>query len=408
MAFITQPEIDAAIGDGVGFPDPTARARAPVTTENLHRLRETRMRLRKLAAGEATQMVINVGPGDSYVDGDYWTPVFAKSLQDRFGFAGVGFVGFSFFGTATAPPFVTGGAQPNFGGVSTVCGNVRPDLVAKPTFDGTWTSVNSPGTGMPNISFARSSTAGDRVRFGFPVGHNAARLFYVSNTAGSFRYSWDGGTTWVETVTLAAGQGGLSRLLTGTPATAATLIFEVVSGTVELAGVDMQSSASGVRVHKLGLSGSATNTWSVGGNPYTLRMADLGANLVIVGLQTNDQGAAFVPETTYLAQFSAIITAIRRASFPTGLPNADLLLTSPPENLRTNNVYPMARYSAVTRDFARANDAAYLDHQLNFGELPAQYSSTSGRPWYHSDLVHPATQTGGRMLADATLRAIGA
>jgi hypothetical protein len=386
---------------------------APATTENLHYLRETHMRLRSLAAGDTTQLVIAV-IGDSFVQGNYWTQAFTKALQDKYGFAGSGWVGFGFFGTDLAPPYATGGAQPSFNTAGTTDGNARPDLVPRPTFDGTWTAgYNQNGSFLPSLSYARSTTAGDRARFSFPAGHTSARVFYYrSGTAGSFRYSWDGGSTWAATITYDNTiNAGVATDLVSVPAGAATLIIEVVSGSVSLGGVDMKSSAAGVRVHKLGISGGATNNIATAAsapganNNWRIRMADLGAHLIIMGWQTNDQGSAFVPETTFATNMQTIITGLRHS---TALPNADLFLTSPPENQRVANAYPMARYSAVTRSLARTNKAAYLDDQLNFGETAADYGSASARPWFQSDLLHPVVVTGGRALANARLEAMGA
>jgi hypothetical protein len=374
-----------------------------------YQLRETHMRLTAIQDGVTQQLVIAI-LGDSYVQGNYWSQAFAKRMHALYGMAGVGYVGFGFFGSDVATPFATGGAQPGFGGITSVDGNVRPDLVPTPTFDGVWGSAgatagyNSAGSGLPSLSYAQSTTAGDRVRFSFPAGHTAARVYYNANASGSFRYSWDGGSTWVATITYSSSSGSLSAALSAVPSGAATLILEVVSGTVRLGGVDMQSSAAGVRIHKLGVSGSATNTWSAAaaGGQWRTRMLDLAPNLYIAGWQTNDQGAAFPPTTTYTTNMTAIIAGIRAAS-----PVADILLTSPPENQRTSNAYPMTQYTAAARSLAHSLKTAHLDHQVNFGDVAADYaSSNANRPWYSSDLIHPVKATGGNALANAVLRAV--
>lgn len=372
------------------------------------RLRETRMRLRAIKHGTTQQLIINL-LGDSWVQGDYWSNIFAKALHTEYGMAGVGWVGFGFF-LAGTPPYVTGGAQPNSGGTPTVDGNARPDLVAKPTFDGTWGSAgatngyNRSGSGLPSLSYAESSTVGDRARFTFPAGHTSAQVFYQADVAGSFRYSWDGGSTWQTTISYSAASGALSAALANTPAGAATIILEVVSGTVRLGGVDMRSTAAGVRVHKLGSSGSATNTWNAAAaaGSWKSRIIDLGAHLNMVGFQTNDQGAAYDPATTYTTQLGTIIANLRVAT-----PYCDILLTSPPENQRVANAYPMAQYTTATRALANAQNCAHLDHQFNFGLLPADYAwANAGRKWMAADLVHPDAPTGGAILADGALETL--
>lgn len=379
---------------------------------NLHRLRETHMRLRAIKHGTTQQLIIKL-LGDSFKAGDYWTPIFAKALQTEYGFAGSGWVGFGFFGTATAPPYVTGAAQPNFGGTPTVDGNVRPDLVAKPTFDGTWTSAgggtngyNRAASNMPSLSFAQSSTAGDRVRFAFPAGHTSARVFYWGNVgqAGSFRYSWDSGSTWTATISHTAGSDAASALLASVPAGAGTLMFEVISGQVNIAGVDMQSTAAGVRIHKLGSSGSATNTWAAAAptTTYRNRQADLDAHLVIMGWGTNDQGASYNPSTTYTTQLTAILTAERAVNA-----YADILLATPPENQRVANAYPMSDYAAATRALAMTQKCAFIDHMPHWGDVPADYANGNAkRPWMSTDLIHPVPATGGPALANAYLEAV--
>lgn len=373
---------------------------------NAHYLRETHMRLRALKHGTATQLIINL-LGDSFVTGDFWTPVFAKALHTVFGLAGVGWVGFGFYGTGSAPPYTTGGTQPNFGGTPTVDGNARPDLVPKPTFDGSWTSTyNSPGSNLPSISYARSSTAGDRARFDFPAGHTSSTVFYYKQTtAGSFRYSWDGGSTWAGTITYDnSSNNSASDALVGTIAGAGTLLFEVVSGQVNLGGVEMKSTASGVRINKLGVSGGATNNFATaaGAANWRTRFAVLGAHLNIAGWQTNDQGGAFAPDGAYTTNLTTIATNLRVIA-----PYSDLLLTAPPENQRPANAYPMSGYTAATRALARTQKAAFLDHQPNFGELPADYAwANASRQWYASDLIHPVTATGGAAMANAMLEAV--
>lgn len=381
------------------------------------RLRETRMRLRAIKNGTAMQLVINL-IGDSWVAGDYWSPNFAKVLQTEYGMAGVGFVGFGFYANNQALPFVEGGNQPSQGGPSTVDGNVRPDLVAKPIFIGTWNSgpATAPATGnglgynrgssaQPNLSYAESTTVGDRIKVTFPAGHDSSRIFYWGSVAGSFRYSWNDGTTWQTTISYAGASGALSAALANTPTGAATLILEVVSGTVQLGGVDLKSSASGVRVNKLCASGSASNSWSLAASSnsqWRSRINELGAKLHIIGLQTNDQGAGFDPDAAYTTQMGNIITALRLAD-----PYCDILLTSPPENQRVANAFPMSRYTAATRALANAQNCAHLDHQFNFGVLPADYAwANAARQWMNSDLIHPVTATGGAILTDAVLETL--
>lgn len=357
-------------------------------------LRETHMRLSRLERGDSAQLVIAL-LGDSYVAGDYWSAAFAKSIQTAYGLAGVGWVGFAWWGTSSG---TWGATQP-----TGIDGNARPDLVPAPTITGTWTaSYNNGGNATPSLGLVTSSTAGDRINFSFPSGHTAANLYYKGTSGGVVRYSWDGGATWAGSVTL-SGTTAASAALASVPAGAAALTLEVVSGTVSLSGVDMQSSASGVRVHKLGASGSATNSWSsVSASVWNAQIAALAPNCVIAGWQTNDQGAAFVPEVQFKGQLLAILN-----NLITALPYADILLTSPAENNRTTNTYPMSRYTAATRQLVVDSGAyglAHLDHQFAFGWPTSSYAYANGiRQWIGSDLVHPVQTTSGRLMADNVL-----
>lgn len=367
---------------------------------NTYRLRETHMRLRALKSGVSTQLVIAL-LGDSWVQGGYWSEYFAKDLQDTYGNAGVGFTGFAFFAPLTGGPWVDGGNQPT----GRLDGNVRPDLVPAPVLIGNWVSVyNSPGQNTPTLGIIYSSTAGDRVRISFPAGHNAGTLFYngsssYGNGTSVVRYSWNAGVTWETSLTLSY-QGSGQIALNNVPAGAGTLIFEIVSGTVALAGVDLRSASNGVRVHKLGISGGSTVQLANTNNTYANAIAALAPNLVIGGWETNEKNGSITP-TDYSTHLTTVLGRIR-----TAVPNADVLLTAPPENTIVN-LYTMAQYTAITRTVAATDKCALLDHQANFGELPAEYAwSNPSRQWLGADLIHPVKATGGNVLAYGVLEVL--
>jgi hypothetical protein len=388
---------------GLALAARTIALRATGAAYKPERLRDWRLRRRKLdtATAETTQAIIGI-LGNSYVAGDYWTPIFAKTLQDRYGSAGIGWVGFGFYGTGSAPPFTTGGTQPNFGGTSTVDGNIRPDIVAKPTFDGTWTcSYNSAGSNLPSLSYATSSTVGDQAWITFPSGHSSARLFYFGATAtGSFRYSWDSGSNWIATISTTANANGLSAALSSVPGTSGTLLIEVVSGTVNLGGVDFKSTAAGVRVHKLGVSGSATNTWSsTSSSIYPARLAELLCTTILIDLDINDRGNNFAPAGLHTTQLQAIINRVR-----TAYPYADIGLISSQEDNRVGLTYAQSLYAAANLELASTNNLAHLNMQEFFGTANADYAAANpSRAWMAADLIHPVALTGGRVYADAVL-----
>lgn len=369
---------------------------------NAHYLRETHMRLRAIKSGVATQLIILL-LGDSWVQGNYWSTYFAKALHDAFGMAGVGFVGFAFFAPLTGGPWVEGGTQPT----GRIDGNSRPDLVPAPILIGNWSSsYNSPGNGTPTLGVIYSSTAGDRVKFSFPAGHTSSRLFYNGNSsygngASVIRYSWDGGATWQPNITLSYQGSGQVDLL-NTPAGAATLIIEVVSGTPGLAGVDIKSTASGVRVHKLGISGGSTLQPANTNSGWTGALGSLAPNLFIAQWGTNDRVANYDPAATFTPQYTTALARMRTANA-----YADVLLTAPPENAFAGATYATALYTAAVRSLARTSKCAFLDHQPNFGDAVADYAwSNANRQWLGSDLIHPVQATGGAVLANGVLEAV--
>jgi len=356
-------------------------------------LRETHMRIRKRKLGEPVQLIAAF-IGDSYTAGVYWVPAAAKTLQDARGLAGLGWVGFSWWGdpSPTVAPAVA----------LRIDGSARPDLIPAPTVTSGWrASYGNVANATPSNGIITATVAGERVTVIVPAGHNAVQLHHKGG-GGDIRYSWDGGATWRETITL-AGATAANVALLGVPAGNASLVIESVSGTVALAGVDLQSAAAGVRVHKLGASGSATTSWAgVNAAAWRAGLQALAPHLVVIGFLTNDQGAALIPETTFAANLATIVANVRAA-----LPYADILITAPPENQRTTNVYPMWRYARAARELAVSLGCAFLDHQYQFGAVPSDYAAANpARAWYHADLVHPATDTGGRAIADATVSLI--
>ena len=359
-------------------------------------LRATRMLLQKIERGEVAQVVL-VLIGDSYTHGTYYAPALAGALQAQYGSAGVGWIGFSWWGTASGT--WAAGVQPV--GVE---GSVRPDLVGITEIVGTWTcSYNTAANNTPTLGKISSSTSGDYVRFTIPAGHSAMQLFYTGDGTGAVQISWDDGVSYGATIALST-VGAANVAIPGVPSSAAVARVKVVSGVVALAGVDLRSASSGVRVHKLGTSGSATNTWSTTGAAWRTQITALGGTAHMVMFGTNDQGAAFQP-SAFVANLSTIFANIKAA-----LPGSDLLLTMPPENQRTANSIAMPRYTEAAREYAVRNDLAFIDLQYFFGSaenFAEAYAFTNAyRPWYGSDKVHPAAATGGRVIADAALRLI--
>ena len=339
-------------------------------------LRETPMRIMKRKLAESVQLVIAC-IGDSWTHGrTRWVEPMTQYLQTAYGNSGVGWVGFG----------NNGGSLPNDAALSSV-------TVGR---TGTWDYSVYYTAQSADLGSAQSSTVGSRITIAVPAMAGATGTLHYIGSAGSVRYSTDGGTTWVATIAL-TGSGPLTSALT-LPATAHSLVLDVVTGPVQLCGVDLRSAADGVRVHKLGSTGSTAQQWSATNNSAAL--TSLAPNLVIVMLATNDQGGSRTA-----SQFKADLVAIT-ARIKTALPRADILFICPCENNRVANTFPMTIYAAEMEKVALLNMAAYINLQYSFGTTPAEYAFGSARPWMAADLIHPDPTSGGRAILADVVRII--
>jgi lysophospholipase L1-like esterase len=347
-----------------------------------HYLRETRLRLRKRALGEAQQLVV-AAIGDSWTQyyDRYCRPLWL-GLKAVAGDAGPGFVG---FGTYSG---LLSGANRSVDGAT-----VYADSPA-------WANWAYSGAGLyngspsPDICAISSAVVGARITvYGGPASSSAARLFFIG-TGGAIQYRWNAGA-WTQ-LTL-AGTGLQTALLAGIPAGAWTLDIDVVSGTAHLCGLDIQKTTDGVRFHKLGGSGSRATHWlGVDSTQWQGGIAMLAPNLVSICLGTNDQTTD--AKVTYKANISALIDRVRAA-----VPAADVLLIAPCENGAGRTV-PMSDYQAAMFELAVDKKCAAINLQHVFGEVPADYAAGSLRPWFNADTIHPEPATGGRVIADALTR----
>lgn len=350
---------------------------------NPHRLRRLRYLRRKRLLGESAQIVIAM-IGDSYThDSSRYSNAVASTLISELGDAGGGWVGFASLS-------------------GDINGNVRPASYPL-TRIGTWGETNSnnyyliPG---PDLGQAASSTVGDRQTVTGPASPtlSAVRFFWNGTATGVMRYRWNGGA-W--TSINVQGSGVQSALLGGLPASGAwTLDMEVVSGTCQPMGVDIQSAASGVRVHKLGCTGSRANQWSaVDSAQWQASITSLAPQLVTIMLGTNDQTIARTP-AEFAADLTTIITRVK-----TAMPSVDIAIMMPAENQRGLPTL-MSTYATAAITVAYAQNCAYLDTQYLFGDAsnPTEYGSAGTIPLYSPDLVHPVAATGGRVIVDGVMR----
>lgn len=373
---------------------PTTAAPVVDYVERAYQLRVTRMKLGQLEAGVSA--ILNVG-----IFGDSWGTLterfakpLAKAIRAKYGSGpGVGWVSFGRHSTSA----------------SIINGNifsVSRDLPTQFTWTGSWlfsySGTKKPTNSSPDTAVVTSSTPGDALKATVPGtsdgGWSTCRLGFVGTSDGVIRYNWDGGA-WT---TLNVQGSGLLFVDINPPATvnASNVInVEVVSGTVSLCGIKPIGTGSGVRVHKLGASGSSLASWlSMDATDFGKALAEMALDTVIILTGTNDQritGGA----TAFEANLRAFIARIRAT-----LPGADILFVMPCENERTDNPVTMASMAARARTVASDLNCAFINLQYIFGENPADYAYGSIHPWFASDGIHPAPETGGYLIKDAIYR----
>jgi hypothetical protein len=353
----------------------------PLTPDwGLWRLRRSRMKIRRLLAGEADQLHIGlIGDSNTYL-GHYPTP-FTAALRDLVGAAGPGFCN-------TLTPY-------NRVSASAV------EVSLSPT--GTWSDIGVSGNSVvtPTLGHIRSSTPGSRLTFTFPANSpfTEVTLSYGQTVDGAAQYRWNGGA-WISADLTAGTAGEAARLaMNGIPGGGVTTLeIEVVSGTCNIGGVDPRTAGSGVVVHKLGFNGARADHWS-GRNEaqFVATMADLDLDLAIISLATNDQ-LSTTPAAVATA-ISTVATRLRAAR-----PLLDILIVAPAENL-LGRALAMAEITAAVRAMCVTQRLPFLDLQYFFGDTTAEYNTESAHNWM-PDGVHYNATLGGPAVAEAVFRAL--
>ncbi|GGD24432.1 SGNH/GDSL hydrolase family protein [Aureimonas glaciei] len=346
----------------------------PPAVANAERLKQIRSRLRRIKQGMGGQL--NIGLiGDSWTDsGPMWSSHLSAALKAAYGNAGLGYLGFG-----------SGGAI---------------DGTYTSTETGTWVVTNYLNP-TPDTSIFTSSTVGSRRRVTGPAAPviSAAKLFYMASADGVVRYRWNDGT-WAANLSL-AGTGLKIAALTGFPTSGAwSFDVEVVSGTVILGGVEFQSAATGVRVHKLGKAGSTAKQWAaLDGAQWKAGMTSLGLHAAVILHGTNDNGLAFTP-----GQFRSDLNQIADR-LKSAVNTPDLFFVAPFENMLTGKPYPMRDHARAMRGVADEQWGAMLNLQHVVGRSVSDYDTNAAFPLMQ-DAVHPTTDYCGPLIADAVLRVI--
>ena len=380
-----QASLDARLSKTIsawGYPKVSAWGRAY--------MRNCHQRLASRALGSASQLVV-AAVGDSYFQNrGRWVGPFAENLIAKYGDAGGGWCGFGYFGGTGIP-----------GDVSAIAlnGNARATYTVTLSTGGDWTASYNNSNSV-DLSLITSTTVGDKVTVvapALPV-HNAVNLHYNATAAGVVRYRWNGGS-W--TTLNVQGTGTVGELivapLSGVPSGAFTLEIEVVTATVKLCGVDLKSAANGVRVHKLGGSGSNINSWTTQAvkADWQAAMTSLGVNAYIQGECGNSQSFGMTP-SSWKTQLALLLSTLSVCGN-----RPDIMILMPMENQRTTNVYPVSAYADKAFQVAVENNYTWRWLQDDFGIVPADYAYGSAYPLFNIDGLHPEPATGGVLMVAA-------
>jgi hypothetical protein len=292
-------------------------------------------------------------------------------------------------------------------------GSVRPNTYPTRLFGNVVQAYyNQPS---PDLAMATLAQAGDKVFQGFPAlpVHDGCDLHFFGTADGVIQYSWGtykGSGSIVEPSSYAfaapaqlAVQGALATsqiadIKAGMPAGQGGLLIEWVAGTAKVPGVNLKSSAPGVRINKLAATGSNIGQWAnAPAAQWEAALAALGAHAGILMDGTNSQGSSMSP-TAWGANVATIVGRIRAAN-----PGVDVLLATPPENQRTTNTVPMSAYAIEGRKRAVSLRCAFLDLQPAFGDPsnPGEYAWNGSVPLFANEVpagIHPEPLTGGRAM----------
>lgn len=264
---------------------------------------------------------------------------------------------------------------------------VRSASGITPTLTGTWATTNVTGRG-PDLKEVTSSTAGDRISIPIPAGHTSAQIFYLKQPGGgSYRYSVDGGATWVATIDTADAADALGIEAYVPPAGAYTLVVEVVAGPNTMFGGPAYKDF-GFVCHKIAMSGSTSEDWSGASAVSKDAWAALGMDCIQIGpLGTNDQNSD-IPVADLKTAYEALIS-----DFRTAYPTIDIVLAASPKNTTAGSV-SILDYQAAVLDigYDPAARVAVIDIQRSWGDL-AEYGASSSRVFLDEnvDPIHPTT-----------------
>lgn len=344
-------------------------------------LEPIRMKLASILAksGHAPVNILCMGDSWTHAPNGYIGALAAR-LQADYGNAGAGWCGF-------------GGTD--FGTSRLFNGSWDTNAVSY-SLEGSWTYTPFGGRG-PDLSSVSTTTVGDRIAVTVGKPHDQAVLYcYNTPGGGSFRYQVGTGP-WTEVSTDAAAGNRFIDLPDLPSITPYPITIEIVSpGTngVVIEGLDLQINQPGVRIHKLGASGSAGADWF--NALFSRRIirdtwAHLQPDLVTILLGTNDQ-ARSTDQSAYQRQLTTVITHLRAV-----IPDCAILLVIPSENGGGRTI-PMSDFRDTAKQVATDKQCAFLDLVEAFGDHP-NYTYQTSLNFFQSDQIHPNAE-GRQFISD--------
>jgi hypothetical protein len=364
------------------------------------RLINFRARAQALLARHNTQLVVAF-IGDSWVRGAGWPSPGAPERQRYF-----------MPGLCAALQAIYGDAGGGWCGLGDTVSNERRGGSANPerlyqAGTGAWTTQRN-NRPVPDICTSVSDTAGDSIRITCSDGPTSAvTLFFMPG--GTIEYRWNQGPWTSLSLDLSLGptvpprpehQAGVdsaevaSLILTGFPREDGwTLDLRVVSGVVELAGIEHRNLQPGIRLHNLGAGGSTAGDWSaVASNGWRAALDALGPHTALLLFGTNDQKR--VTPMQHRDSLAELVHALRLVA-----PDLDIGLVTPPDSgdpTPPRSERPMRLYRDQARALAAEGRLCHIDLQPVFGEVESyRYGGTE--PLLNESLIHPSIQ-GSRLI----------
>ena len=374
-ALVPGLSMDLVLSDTTALPDPSPLC------EGWRYLHGWRAALARLLDGQAAPAVI-AALGDSWVAGETrWLQPLARQLKTRYGDAGPGYVGVALsFGVT-----LTGGSDAAQASVAR-SGSGWVDADAATTtrgVDGQHTYNNTVGDA---VVITISGTA-----------RRGVLHYYRQPAGGGIRWRLGAGT-WTSISTAGTAGHATATLDFGAEVTGQSLRIEIettgADGTI-LHGVDLQRDVAGVRVAKLGNSGSQCGKVLLTDEAIQRgALSAIAPHLVVLCWATNEQQQVpAVSPDELVANLRIMIRRVRQA-----VPYVDILLFSPGPLARYGDPWQTWQYRDAVRALATEQGCAWINCEQALGTW-----SDAQRGGLMADTVHPSS-VGGQVLAGVLMR----